>query len=360
MGLMRGHKLRVRVPGVGELTSVRDEGARELFKENTLRKSEFFPNKDESVTARDRNAICKLFQDQFNKEIGREDEHIADAVGVHFGQAREHLSELQQLLSRLPNKPQPKELDQLEKALESCRRDRRVDPILKALKRHLNQLSDGLTELRRLRTDLTEEVVRKVSAAHDFEAIYLEQLESEVEGGRIEASAVKPAAAELRDALLSPRPWEAASNMTEGVSQLRAVYEKRRGEVLASHTARIEEALSSLKLSDGFDTLDQDEQHQVLHHVRDGASFHTKVESPVPALNDLEAQFPLRLKSAVDKALSQLDEFRESQGEKPTVNVPLRASGREIDSEQALDRFLNELREQILKELKAGHRVRLK
>ena len=42
------------------------------------------------------------------------------------------------------------------------------------------------------------------------------------------------------------------------------------------------------------------------------------------------------------------------------MNVPLRASGREIDSEQALDRFLNELREQIMKELSAGHRVRLK
>src|SRR5690606_32077476 len=33
VGLLRGHKLRVRIPGIGELTSVRDEGARELFKE---------------------------------------------------------------------------------------------------------------------------------------------------------------------------------------------------------------------------------------------------------------------------------------------------------------------------------------
>lgn len=360
IGLMRGHKLRVRIPGIGELTSVRDEGARELFKDNTLRKSEFFPNNKETVTARDKNAICKLFLEQFGKDIARDNDAIADAVGVHFSATREQLSEVQHLLARLPNKPQPKQLDRLEKALEDCRRSRQVDPILEALKRSLTALGDGLVELRRLCTDLTEEVVGQVVRAHDFESIFLPQLELEMKEGRLEAAAARSAAAILREGLRSDRPWEAITSMADAVGELKALYVKRRTEVLAAHQARIEEASKNLKLRDGFDTLSQDNQHEVLQHIREGAAFDTKADSPAPSLRDLEVQSPARVQAAVEKALAQLDEFRESKGERPTVTVPLRVSGREIDSEQALERFLNELRGQLLKELQAGHRVRLK
>ncbi len=360
IGLMRGHKLRVRIPGIGELTSVRDEGARELFKDNTLRKSEFFPNDKETVTARDKNAICRLFLEQFGKDIARDNDAIADAVGVHFARAREQLSEVQHFLARLPGKPQPKQLDKLEKALEDCRRSRQVDPILEALKRSLTSLADGLSELRRLHTDLTEEVVRQVADAKDFEEIQLAQLEQEVERGHLEAAAVSNAAQVLREGLESDRPWEATASMASAISELRALYVARRKELLAAHQAQIEEVLKSLELRDGFDTLSQDEQHQVLQHVREGASFNTKSDSPVPSLQELEAQSPARLRSALDKALAQLDEFRESQGERPTVTVSLRLSGRELDSERALERFLEELRGQLLHEIQAGHRVRLK
>jgi hypothetical protein len=359
VGLMRGHKLRVRIPGIGELTRVSDEGARELFKENTLRKSEFFPNNKETITARDKNAICKLFLEQFGKDIARDDDAIADAVGVLFSSTREQLSELQHRLSRLPNKPQPKQLDRLEKALEDCRRSRQVDPILEALKRSLTPLSDGLIELRRLRTDLSEEVVHKVKAAKDFEDIFLPQLSQQVEAGHLDASSVTNAAAVLREGLMSDRPWEATASLSDSAAELKTVYVKRRGELLDAHESRCEEALQSLKLRDGFDTLSQDNQHQVLQHVREGAAFNTRNDSPAPSLHELESQSAARLGSARERALAQLDEFRESKGERPTVTVPLRLSGREIEDEKALDRFLNELREQLLKELQAGRRVRL-
>jgi len=199
-----------------------------------------------------------------------------------------------------------------------------------------------------------------VVRAKDFDDIYLSQLEAEVAAGHLEVSAIKNAAAILREGLSSDRPWEAVGSLGDSMGELRAVYIKRRGELLAAHQVRIEDAVKSLKLKDGFDTLGQDEQHQVLSHVREGASFDTKADSPVPSLSDLEAQSGVRLRFAIDKALAQLDEFRESQGVKPTVTVALRVSGREIESEQELERFLEELRQQLLQELKAGHRVRLK
>jgi hypothetical protein len=199
-----------------------------------------------------------------------------------------------------------------------------------------------------------------VVQAKDFADIYLSQLEVDVAAGHLDADTVKNAASILREGLESARPWEAVGTLSDSMDELRAVYVKRRGELLTAHQARIEDALKNLKLRDGFDTLSQDEQHQVLSHVREGASFGTKADSPVPSLADLEARSGQRLRAAVDKALAQLDEFRESQGERPTVTVLLHASGREIESEQELERFLDELRQQLLHELRAGHRVRLK
>jgi hypothetical protein len=79
----------------------------------------------------------------------------------------------------------------------------------------------------------------------------------------------------------------------------------------------------------------------------------------VPSLGELQSQFPARLQRAMDQALDLLDELREDRGEKPAVTVALHTSRRELDSEAALDR-LGELREQLLKELQSGHRVRLK
>lgn len=365
VGLLRGRKLRVQIVGLGELTSVRDEGARELFKEQTLRKAEFFPNQDDEITARDRNALCKMFEEQFGATVAREPEAIADAVGAHFATAREQLTELQHLLVRLPNKTQPKSLELLEKALEDCRRKRQVDPTVKALKRHLTRLGDGLTELRRLRTDLTEEVVTELNQAKDFETIYLGQLEAELASGQLEVSpddraSLERAAHTLREGLGSPRPWEASSALRDAVAELRAAYKRRRGELLASHRARIEEALKEVKLRDGFDTLTQDEQHQVLSHLREGAAFDTKLDSPVPSLGDLEVGSSGRVRAGLEKALLHLDELCEAHGARPTVTVPLGVSGREIETEAELERLLDEVRQHILGELRAGRRVRLR
>jgi hypothetical protein len=96
------------------------------------------------------------------------------------------------------------------------------------------------------------------------------------------------------------------------------------------------------------------------HWTGAAISSQTRAEVGVPSLGELQAQFPARLQRALDQALDLLDELREDRGEKPTVTVALHTSRRELDSEAALDRFLGELREQLLKELQSGHRVRLK
>lgn len=360
VGLLRGHKVRVRIPGgVGEITSARDEGARELLKETSLRKSEFFPNKEETINQRDRNAMGRLFEEFFKKDVPREPDDLANAVIAHFSEAREQLTEVQTLLRRIPGVTQPKALDRLEKALEDCRRDRKVDPVLKALKRHLDALRDGLTELRRLQTDLTNEVMERIQSASTFRDVFLGQLLAEVNSGHLDSSDVDAPARELQERLNSKVPWEGSTTLAQAEVALRTVYRERRRVLIAAHQARIEEALEQLKLRDGFDTLTQDEQYQVLEHVRTGGAFDHNVDAPVPSLETLHRGSPPKVQTAFDKALLQLDEFRERKGAKPTINVALKLSGRELETEDALERLLTELRERLLKELRVGHRVRL-
>jgi hypothetical protein len=248
----------------------------------------------------------------------------------------------------------------LEAALEGCRRSRNTDPTLKALKRHLDALRDGLFELRKLETDLGEQAVTRLVEAADFRTIRLPQLEAELAAGRIDAAALTAPLQALSETLQHPQPWTCAAGLSEHVAALKAAYVARRSAILAQHQARIEDALARLKLRDGFDTLSQDQQYQVLEHVRTGAAFDTTVEAPVPSLGDLQERSASRVNGAFDKALLQLDELRESHGEKPTIGVALAISGREIGTEAELERFLDEVRQQLAKELRAGHRIRLK
>ena len=189
--------------------------------------------------------------------------------------------------------------------------------------------------------------------------ILLPQLESEASAGHIKSTEVEIQATPLTEALSSQRPWELTTKLASCSAALRELYVKRRSELLRQQDENIEEALESIKLRDGMDLLNQDQQHQVLEHIR-SARFPTKPESTAPSLSDLRAQFPARLRAAIDKAHDHLDSLREDLGERPTVTISLQTHGRELDSADALDRFLGELRARIEKELEAGHRVRLK
>jgi hypothetical protein len=80
----------------------------------------------------------------------------------------------------------------------------------------------------------------------------------------------------------------------------------------------------------------------------------------VPPLRLLDDMFAARLESASHKAQTQLDEVLETLGESPTVEVDLELRGRLVRSATELDRVLAEIRDRIVRELAANHRVRLK
>ena len=154
IGLLRAEKLCVRLPGVGELVSVRDPGVRELLRERNLRRAEFSAVAEQPVSPRDRNAICKLLRDELGCEVKRADDAIADAVVEQFARVRERLTTFDARFRRVPSSAHyPQGLVHLAQALEDCRRSRQVQPTVAAVKRNLAVLRTGLAELAALEAD---------------------------------------------------------------------------------------------------------------------------------------------------------------------------------------------------------------
>ncbi len=356
VGLLRAHKLRVEISGVGEITSTRDEGARELLKDTGLRKAILTENTKEALDGRDRNAMCKLFKEQLGTEVARENEAIADAVAKHFSRIRERLTHLGERFRRLPKATEyPAALTKLEAALESCRRDRRVEPTVLAVKRTLPALRDGLTLLRRMETDLSPSAITALAEAERISDHYLPSLQAVGWSESAEA-----AARALTAHLTTERPWEDTGELLQHVELLQGEYRARRQSILTHHEEQLALSIEGLKRRPGFEKLDADQRHEVLRCMRDGASAGTDEKAIVPALEALEGLLKARRDNAEQKALAVLDSILQNKGGSPVVEVALDLTGREIADSDALERLLDELRQRILHELAAQHRVRLK
>ena len=76
-GLLRAGKVRIIPEGLREVTAVADPGVEEVVRrDRDLRRAEFFPHA-EQVSARDRAAICKLFETHLGMSLERDNDHVA-------------------------------------------------------------------------------------------------------------------------------------------------------------------------------------------------------------------------------------------------------------------------------------------
>ncbi|HMA92784.1 MAG TPA: hypothetical protein VKP30_08865, partial [Polyangiaceae bacterium] len=356
VGLLRGGKLRIEIAGVGAITSVRDEGARELLKDTGFRKATLSENTVETLSARDRNAICKLFKELLGRDLARDNDAIADAVADRFAGVRERLTELGERFRRLPkDTAYPEALTKLERVLETCRRDRRVEPTVLAVKRSVPALRDGLTLLRRIETDLTDSAISALAQAQDIRTHYWPSLETL--GPSDEAVA---AAQALQAQVNSERPWEDAGELAQAVELIRSEYRSKRRALLNEHEQQLELAIDGMKRRPGFERLNVDQCHAVLRHLREGAAANTDERAIAPALEALQGMLEAKRAVAQQKALAALDTALEADGKLPVVEITLDLEGREIENTEALERLLNELRRKIAHELEARHRVRLR
>jgi hypothetical protein len=355
VGLLRGGKVRVQLEGIGELTSVRDEGARELLSDGGFKKARLLENAKATLLPRDRTTICQLFKDCLNVDVARDNDAIADAVMQRFAGVRERLNAVGERFRKLPKETAyPKALTELERALESCRRDRKVEPTVLAVKRALPQLRDGLGMLRRIQTDLTDESIELLREADSVARFVWPSLK---ELGPTEEA--KKAAAALEAHLTTERPWEDTRDLEGPLEVVREEYRGRRRAILEHHAAELEALVDGLKRREGFERLSPDDKYSVTRHLREGAAANTDERAIAPALESLAELLAARRRSGEQKALMQLDALLEAEGHS-VVEVALDLSGREIRNEAELDRALGTVRERVLAELETHSRVRLR
>jgi hypothetical protein len=113
-----------------------------------------------------------------------------------------------------------------------------------------------------------------------------------------------------------------------------------------------------VKARDGFSTLTGEQSHRVLRPFASTVTD-TTAEAIAPPLVSLTDPFALALRRAEDQANDLLDEIL-SEGEKPLIaRVDLRLRNREVATEADVQALVDEIKNRLLEQVRAGARVRL-
>ncbi|MGA4981950.1 BREX system P-loop protein BrxC [Streptomyces cellulosae] len=356
-GLLRAGKVRLQPDGGNEITAIRDAGVRDLFdKDRAFRRTTIFPAGEDDIGFQSRARICKFFEERLSHRMDREDHAIADAVALHFPQLAQKLRGVQGQLNQLPGSPEgPAVFGKLDDALEQCIRTcRQTKPTVKLVKKHLDTLQDGVQLLQLYDAELTVDAIRAVTAAHDvltYQATQLKDLG--VAPTKVEAAVTRVAAP-----LEAERPWRDIGALDEDLAEIRNCYLAERQRLLQWQEQQAETARARVKARDGFSTLTGEQAHRVLRPFV-LAVTDTTAEAIAPPLVSLKDPFMLALQRAEDQANDLLDEIL-SEGEKPLIaRVDLQLRNREVATETDVQALVDEIKERLLEQVRAGARVRL-
>ncbi len=139
---------------------------------------------------------------------------------------------------------------------------------------------------------------------------------------------------------------------------MREAYVAERQRVLASHGDLEESIRARVKAREGFSTLTADQSHHVLRPIAEAMPI-TSEDAVSPGLLELRDGVRHALLAAEEEANEQLDQILSEGNEPPVRKIELRLRNREIASQPELDAVLQEVRDRVEPELRAGRRVRL-
>ncbi|MBX3247840.1 MAG: BREX system P-loop protein BrxC [Myxococcales bacterium] len=355
IGLLRGQRLRV-VTEAGELTDHRQAGVRDLEQDRVFRRAGIYPAGEDEIGFGPRARIQKFFAERMNVAVERDDFSIADAVAQHFPaearRLRDHLSRLDRLPGARRATP---ELDKLGLALEQCLKNcRDTKATVRTVLRQLDALLDGITRLRRDEAELTDVAIQALREAHEVVQVHAAQLDAH---GRLGVELAQ-SAERLQDQLVDERAWVGTEVMAPDVEALKAAYVAERQELLAWQEREAEAARTRVKSREGFATLTSDQAHRVLRPFALATST-TTADAIAPTLTALRDTFEVALRRAEEEAHELLDAIRSEGEELPVVRVKLGLSGREVGTEAEVEALVEDVRQTLMAQVKAGARVRI-
>ncbi len=354
-GLLRANKIRIRPESGPEITSMRDPGARDMFtKDRDLKRSEVFPPSDAEITGRDRISICKFFKDYLNIDLDRENDAIADAVFEQFPGRMQQLREVEQRYNQLPDRPiLPSKLLKLQKALEECMRSRQIQTTVIAVKNQLDDLRDGVEQLRLTQTDLTDEAVALVKRALEVRSHQVAQLQ-QLEQVELVAAAI----AALEEQLQRDRPWNDIRSLEPQLQSIEAHYQTVRLGLIERQEQQAEAIRAQVKRRQGFGKLNEKKAEYVLRPVQE-ALIDTTPAACYPALVEIRDTATLRLQASEKAANTYLDDALSEETDEQVVTLNLKLRDREVSSPEEIEQLVEYVREQLTQQLKPNTRIRI-
>ncbi len=355
LGLLRGSKLRIRPDSGDEITSVRDPGTKDLFtKDRDLKRADLLPPQQANISPKDRVKICKFFQDALNIDLDRENDAIADAVFNNFPSVSKRLQSIERRYNLLPNRPElPEVLQKLRDALEKSMRSRQIEETVISVKKYLDALRDGIQQLGIIETDLNDTAVAAVKRAIEIREHQVAQLE-EIEDVKEVAVAIEALDAQLE----LERPWRDISSLEPYLQAIEKYYQAVRLKLIARQEQQTEEIRARLKQRPGYIKLSEKKAEYVLRPIQQ-ASPDTTVDAIYPSLLKLKDTAAINIKSAEVKANSMLDDVLSEETQEEIIQLPLNLSGREISTPEDVEELVNQIKQRLLKQLKANTRIRI-
>ncbi len=358
LGLLRGNKIRIRTETNQVVTSYRDSGVEDLFKKDRdLRRAEILPATESDITARDRIAICNFFKDSLNVDLDRENESIADAIFSYFPNKAKDLRELENKYNQLPNRPQlPPSLEKLQTALIDCCKSRQIEDTVKAVKKYLDTLRDGLQKLGIDNSELTSEAIALVKAAYDVYTHRVDQLRGI---GRLEG--LDEAASAIFEHLQTERPWRDIAALRSHVEAIATRYREVRRELLDNQYQQVEAITAKVKARKGFARLNEKNSDYVTRPIRQ-AAIDTTEEALYPTLAELRDSVARQLEQAEVEANALLDILisEDTKEQVLTVEVISDLRNRELSTPEEVNALVNTLRDRLLEQLKNKKNVRIR
>ena len=350
LGLLRNHDIRIVQKGGTQVDSYADPGTKDLFSgERDLKAASYYGGRV-GPDPRMRVVCCKFLKNEFGIEVPREDQPITDALFQNLPKRNGELSSLRTRILSLPVDVElPSPLQRLEDAIAASLASRDVMKTVNALYDNVDDLRNGLQQLKLIDVELTDEAVATLGAIRRVLDVEYAQMAA------IEATTteVDDASAELRTHLELDRPWTHVAALKPHIDTIRQAYRAERRSELEKLSQAVEDARLRIKSRDGFEKLDADQSNAVLRPFALVVP-NTDAESTHPPLSLLHARRGTGLADALDEAHAVLDDIQEV-----VVVVRHRMSGKIIKSQADLDAALEELRKVISERLSQGKEVRL-
>jgi len=350
IALLRDEKVKI-----GAITAIRDPDARKLFegdREFARAEIETRHVDGDSISARDRNAMCQFFEKTLKaSNVDNNSDSLADLVFEKFPKIKDQIAVIERSLSSLKI-PLQAPIADLNAALTECLSNRLAEVALYRLKANLAVLEAGYPRLVQTSEALGEATVKELKSlrsALEVEAAQLGEIE--------EDDAIVSDIQILKDQFAQTEPWKGYADSLPASDAIRATYKARRELYARIERILYDETVSRLKARPDFAHLDTDAQDGVLSLV---SSVFQDIDTDAtqPSLVSLSRLESL-IREAEDRAQRLIDQEinRAVTGERvQMVKTGLR--NKMVSNEAELESALGTLRERCLTVLASGDKVR--